>query len=222
MVFPSTVDDPYCRTAERVTATVGHVTMGLLCFCLTGRPAQAESLPAESMPTDEQSGTVQVYLSEPQARTRIFPDATHFERRVHMIDSTARAEISERLGRRVVDDSFAVYIARGAQEELLGYAALTEEVGKYRPITFMVGVGADLSIQEVAVLVYRESRGGEVRRTRFLRQYRGKDGEDPIRIDRDIINITGATLSVRALNYGVRKTLALTELIYRDPLTSRR
>ena len=33
----------------------------------------------------------------------------------------------------------------------------------------MVGVGADLSIQEVAVLVYRESRGGEVRRTRFLR-----------------------------------------------------
>ena len=102
------------------------------------------------------------------------------------------------------------------------YAALTEEVGKYRPITFMVGVGTDLSIQEVAVLVYRESRGGEVRRTRFLRQYRGKDGEDPIRIDRDIINITGATLSVRALNYGVRKTLALTELIYRDPLTSRR
>ncbi len=113
------VDDPYCRTTERVTATVGHVTMGLLCFCLTGRPAQAESLPAESMPTDEQI-SVQVYLSEPQARTRIFPDATHFERRVHMIDSTARTEISERLGHRVVDDSFAVYIARGAKEELLG------------------------------------------------------------------------------------------------------
>ena len=37
---------------------------------------------------------------------------------------------------------------------------------------------------------------------------------DPIRINRDIVNISGATMSVRALNFGVRKVLALTEHFY--------
>ena len=176
----------------------------------------------QTAPTAQQIGTVQVYLTETQARDQIFPDAVAFERRVDLIDSTARAGAGERLGRRVEDDSFAVYIARDAQNRLLGYTAVTEQVGKYRPITFMVGVKPDLSIHEVAVLVYRESRGGQVRRSRFLRQYRGKDSDDSIRINQDIINITGATLSVRALNFGVRKTLALFELVYRQSRTTSR
>ncbi len=179
-------------------------------------PADSSTHRADaSMPTAEQIGTVKVYLTESQARKQIFPEAMVFDLRTDVVDSTARVHLAEQLGRRVEDESFAVYIARGAQGQLLGYTATTEQIGKYRPITFMVGVEADLSVREVAVLVYRESRGAQVRRSRFLRQYRGKDSDDSIRINQDIINITGATLSVRALNYGVRKTLALFELIYR-------
>ena len=60
-------------------------------------------------------------------------------------------------------------------------------------------------------------RKSEVRRSRFLRQYRGKSSADPIRINRDIINITGATLSVRALNTGIKKQLVLVEAFYGQP-----
>ncbi|MBT3342148.1 MAG: FMN-binding protein [Gemmatimonadetes bacterium] len=190
---------------------------GLILVLATGSPGSAQP-----EPTPEEIGQIQVYLTETEARTRLFPDAAAFERRVTALDSATRSDLSDRLGRRVVDDSFAVYIARGDQGELLGYAAITEEVGKYRPITFMVGVKQNLSISDVAVLVYRESRGAQVRRQRFLRQYRGKSMDDPVRINRDIINITGATMSVRALNFGVRKTLALTELVYRDSRASLR
>ena len=80
-----------------------------------------------------------------------------------------------------------------------------------------MGIGADFKIGGAAILVYRESRGGEVRRSRFLRQYRGKSSADPIRINRDIINITGATLSVRALNTGIKKQLVLVEAFYGQP-----
>ena len=91
----------------------------------------------------------------------------------------------------------------------LGYAVVAEEVGKFYPITFLVGVDTDLSVKGVRVLVYRESHGGGVRRIRYLRQYRGKSLSDPIRRHRDIINISGATLSVDALNRGVKKVLFL-------------
>ena len=64
------------------------------------------------------------------------------------------------------------------------------------------------------MMVYRESRGGEVRRRRFLVQYEGKSLGSPIRINRDIIGVTGATLSVRAMNAGVKKTLGIIETAF--------
>ncbi len=91
---------------------------------------------------------------------------------------------------------------------------MTEEVGKYRPITFMVGVTPDFVVRDVAVLIYRESRGGDVKRRRFLDQYRGKSLRDPIDVHRDIINISGATISVRSLNAGVKRVLAELALLY--------
>jgi Na+-translocating ferredoxin:NAD+ oxidoreductase RnfG subunit len=101
--------------------------------------------------------------------------------------------------------------------DCLGTAIVADEKGKYRPITFMTGVGPDLRVVNVRVLIYRESRGDEVRRKRFLRQYRGKHAASPIRINRDIINITGATISVHALNAGVRKALAVAAHLFGRP-----
>src|SRR3989441_6153688 len=42
----------------------------------------------------------------------------------------------------------------------------------------------------------------EVKEKRFLRQFRGKTAGDPIRINQDILNYTGATLSSKALARG--------------------
>ena len=94
---------------------------------------------------------------------------------------------------------------------------MTEEVGKYRPITFMVGVTPQLTVRDVAVMVYRESRGGDVKRKRFLSQYRGKSTRDPIDVGRDIINISGATISVRSVNAGVKRVLAELAALYSAP-----
>ena len=172
------------------------------------------ALGAASLAGADAIGSVQVYMQPDEGRARLFPGAVHFESAVHHLSAPAKAELVEALGRSFTEDSLRVDTAYDEDGALLGYAIVSEEIGKFRPITFIVGIDPQFAVQGAAVLVYRESRGGQVRQPRFLRQYVGKDRSDPIRINRDIVNISGATLSVRALNFGVRKVLALTEHFY--------
>ena len=130
------------------------------------------------------------------------------------LSAPQRARLEQQLGRRLEGDEFAVTRVYDAAGALRGYAVVTEEVGKYRPITFMVGATPEFAVRDVAVMIYRESRGGDVKRRRFLNQYRGKSGRDPIDVNRDIINISGATISVRSMNAGVKRVLAALAMVY--------
>ena len=177
------------------------------CALLAAHPVPAE---------DPGTSILHVYYTADEARHRIFPDAVEFERERRVIPGHVKANLERHLGRPFAEDSLDVFLGYDAERDLLGYAVLSDEIGKYQPITFMVGVTPDFRVQDAAVLVYRETRGAEVRHSRFLRQYRNKTSRDPIRINRDIVNITGATLSVRALNFGVRKLVTATEYLYGD------
>jgi H+/Na+-translocating ferredoxin:NAD+ oxidoreductase subunit G len=70
----------------------------------------------------------------------------------------------------------------------------------------------------VELLVFREARGSEVGKKRFNYQYEGKTVVDPIRINRDIINISGATMSVRSMSAGVKRVLVLVDEFYLKPI----
>lgn len=155
-----------------------------------------------------------VYLTVDQALRETFPAAARFEVDRKAIAPELRARLQRDLGGPVANDSLLVRRAFAASGAFLGYAVVSEETGKYRPITFMVGTTPRLEVEKVTILVYRESHGGDVRRPRFLNQYRGRDFGDPIRVNRDIVNISGATLSVRSLNFGVKKVLGLLEALY--------
>ena len=87
-------------------------------------------------------------------------------------------------------------------------AWILDEIGKTEPITSGIIVDQG-QVEQVRVLVFRESRGSEVHRSAFTRQYQSAvlDGEN--RLDRHIDGITGATLSVSALNRQVKLALLL-------------
>jgi thiamine biosynthesis lipoprotein ApbE len=95
-----------------------------------------------------------------------------------------------------------------------GYALITEEVGKFHPYTFIVSTNPKGKIRNIAILVYRESRGAEIAHKRFLYQFKGKSLKNPLRINRDIINITGATMSVVTMCTGVKKVLTVIDEFY--------
>lgn len=82
-----------------------------------------------------------------------------------------------------------------------------DEVGKERPITMGIVV-EDGSIASISVLVYRESRGAEIRHPFFTEQYEGAR-LDELSLDKHIDGITGATMSVRAATRVARLALLL-------------
>ena len=81
-----------------------------------------------------------------------------------------------------------------------------DEIGKEQPITSGIVVDGG-RIALVKVLVYRESRGGEVRYPRFTDQFIGATLAAGSELDRSIDGISGATLSVWALTRLARLAL---------------
>ena len=105
-----------------------------------------------------------------------------------------------------VDSTTVLRVSRG--DSLLGFAQVGNVVGKDRPITFLVAIGPDDRLKDVDILVYRESRGGEVAYEAWRKQFRGKTAADSLRVGKGIRSISGATISVHAVTAGVRSMLA--------------
>ncbi|GJQ48280.1 putative membrane associated lipoprotein involved in thiamine biosynthesis apbE [Candidatus Kuenenia stuttgartiensis] len=167
---------------------------------------EGEAEPAENFQMD-------VYLTQEEALKLVFPKSDEIVTDEFIMTPEEKQHLEQLLKRRIFEDGFIVYIGK-KNNEIQGYAIITEEIGKFHPFTFIVGVKPNGKISEVAVLVYRESRGGEIARKRFLHQFSGKSFKNSIRTNKDIINITGATMSVQYMCAGVRKVLGVINEYY--------
>ena len=87
-------------------------------------------------------------------------------------------------------------------------AWILEDIGKEKPITIGVAV-TGAQIEQVQILAFRESRGWEVRYPFFTDQFSGATLADDGYLSRPIDGITGATLSVRAVERVARLALWL-------------
>ena len=163
--------------------------------------------------TEEELGSIEVYLTEEQALKLLFPNSQHVRGEELRLTPDQKARIQERIGWKFPEESFRAFKAE-SNGKVDGYAVIQETIGKHRPITYIVGVTPDCKVSDIEILVYRESKGSEVRMKRFNSQYEGKTPLDPIRINKDIINITGATMSVRSVSAGVKRALVLVDEFY--------
>ena len=87
-------------------------------------------------------------------------------------------------------------------------AWILEDIGKDKPITLGVAVAAN-GIERVDVLTFRESRGWEIRYPFFTDQFSGLSLASDGYLSESIDGITGATLSVRAVERVARLALWL-------------
>ena len=156
-----------------------------------------------------------VYLSVDQAPKSMFPGA-QIERKDVPSTPEFKDKLKAKLGRvtpTVWEPTYMTFKATQGDKPI-GYAVVVDEIGKVNPFTLIVAATPAFKVQGVAVMVYREPRGGEITQKRFLAQYKGKGSGDPILLDRDIVGISGATLSVIGANRAVHKALAVLELVY--------
>ena len=165
----------------------------------------------------EELGHLEIYYSPEEAAKVMFPDSDNIRPETLTLTPDQKATVEKRIGWTFPESTFEVFIGE-TQGKVDGYAIVQNTIGKHRPITYMVGVDAEGECMNFEVLVYREARGNEIATKRFNYQYQGKDVRDPIRINRDIINISGATMSVRSASAGVKRTLVLVDEMYLKPL----
>jgi len=87
-------------------------------------------------------------------------------------------------------------------------AWILEDIGKDKPITLGIAVAGN-RIERVEVLAFRESRGWEIRYPFFTGQFNGLGLGPDGYLSQPIDGITGATLSVRAVERVARLALWL-------------
>jgi hypothetical protein len=166
--------------------------------------------------TDQEMNMAEVYLKEDESLKIMFPKSEQVRKELIKLSPEKKALIEERIGWKFPEESFEVYIGEtGTQID--GYAVVQNTIGKHKPMTYMVGVDNKGLVSDIELLVFREARGSEVRQKRFNAQYEGKSVLDPVRINKDIINISGATMSVRSMSAGIKRVLVLIDEFYLKP-----
>ena len=196
----------------------------VLATCLTGLlfplPARGERIwdaELKRFLTEQEMTHAEVFLTEEEALKLMFSSSERIRRDIIRLTEEKKTQIEERIGWKFPEETFEVYIGEtGAQVD--GYALVQNTIGKHKPMTYMVGVDSKGQVSNVELLVFREARGSEVRTKRFNVQYEGKTCLDPVRINKDIINISGATMSVRSMSAGVKRVLVLIDEFYLKPL----
>jgi len=161
---------------------------------------------------EEKKFQLQVYLTKKQAFEIAFPGADEIKKeRLWLTKEEIRA-IEEIYMYKIYETRFTFYtgIKNGKP---MGSMLIDNIIGKSFPITFMTVLNTDGTVRDVEIMVYREPQGWEVRYKSFRSQFYGKDTSSN---SNEILSISGATLSVRAIKSGVYKAMAAYKILYLD------
>jgi Na+-transporting NADH:ubiquinone oxidoreductase subunit NqrC len=151
------------------------------------------------------------YMTVEQAQALMFADASDFAPSPLRLTKEQVKAVEEASGVRVRVPDQQVWKAH-ADGRLLGWFIVDEVYGKHEFITYAVALNADGSVRQIEVLEYRETYGYEIRNPAWRRQFAGKRQGDALKLDTDIKNISGATLSCRHITDGVKRLLALHQI----------
>jgi hypothetical protein len=146
------------------------------------------------------------YLTVEQAQRAIFPGRSFIAAPVKLT-SVQRKTIEQASGVRVLHDEQKVWRVSGG-----GWFIVDEVVGKHEFITYAAGLTADGSVKQIEIMDYRETYGGQIRDQKWRVQFVGKTSKSMLKLDSDIKNISGATLSCRHITDGVKRLLAFYEI----------
>jgi hypothetical protein len=143
------------------------------------------ALPAAAIVAAASPAYAMQYLTIEEAQKQAFPSATHFSE-----VQAGRIWKAEAGGRAV------------------GFFIFDRVIGKHLYIDYAVALTPSGAVHRVEILQYRESYGGEIRSPSWLAQFVGKTNGSSLRINGDIRNIAGATLSSTHVTEGVKRILA--------------
>jgi Na+-translocating ferredoxin:NAD+ oxidoreductase RnfG subunit len=161
------------------------------------------------------------YLTTAQAQKLAFPKADRFEEKVLRFTPEQAKAIEKKSGVPVkVEGNKVIYAYEGAR--LLGALFVDHVLGKHEIIDYSVAISPEGKVLGVEILEYRESYGYEIRNPKWRKQFVGAKAGDRLRLNKDIYNISGATMSCRHVTEGIKRVLATFDLLCRPELMAGR
>jgi Na+-transporting NADH:ubiquinone oxidoreductase subunit C len=152
------------------------------------------------------------YLTIEQAQKLCFPDATQFAPANMKLTREQMKAIEKDSGVRVRLDQQKVWRAQ-AGDKFLGWVIQDEVLGKHEYITWVLALNPEGAVKQIEILDYRETYGYEIRDAKWRGQFSGKQHGAKLKLDADIKNVSGATLSCRHITDGVKRLLSFYDLV---------
>jgi len=166
-------------------------------------------IPLEAMVVFTGHAFATVYLTVEQAQALLFPGAKFQPFTINLTNDQVN-KIEDVSGVDVLNHQLRAWrVSTG------GWFIADEVVGKHEFIPFAVGLTDSGAVKGVEILEYREAYGGQIRDQNWLQQFIGKQPGVHLRLERDIHNISGATLSCKHVTDGVTRLLATYEIVLR-------
>ena len=164
-----------------------------------------------------QSVSGERFITVEQAQKLCFPAADRFEARIFKFTPEQTKSIQSMSRQRVLNKGNRAWLAWQGTN-LAGVLVLDHVPGKHEVIEYAVAVSPQGAAQRVEILEYRESHGGEIRNAKWREQFAGKTTGSKLRLNDDIYNISGATISCRNVTDGVRRVLATFSVVVQPVL----
>ena len=151
------------------------------------------------------------YLSVQQAQVLLFPAAKGFAEKPLKLNDEQRDRIKAESGVRQRWDEQKVWRAE-RDGQLQGWFVVDDVIGKHEFITYATAISPEGKVLGVEIMSYRETHGGQIRDASWRKAFTGKTLADHFKLDDDVPNITGATLSCRNVMDGVKRLLVIHKL----------
>ncbi len=153
------------------------------------------------------SGYATVYLTPAQALQALFPGERL--QAVEITLTTAQRRAIEKVGGAKVRQP----VLRAWRSDRGDWLIIDQVLGKHEFITYAVALSAAGAVRGVEIMEYRETYGGEIRDRQWREQFAGRTVAAPLKLDQDVRNISGATLSCRHVAAGIKRLLATHEIV---------
>jgi Na+-transporting NADH:ubiquinone oxidoreductase subunit NqrC len=152
-----------------------------------------------------------VYFTAEAVKRALFPGATRFVDRSITLSKAQMKAIAKAAATRVTAANVIVSDAYGPAGKM-GSLFIDKVYGKHEFITYALALDVGGAVRGLEIMDYRESYGDQVRLPKWRAQFGGKRYGQPLMIDKQVKNISGATLSCVHVTEGVRRLLATNAL----------
>lgn len=157
------------------------------------------------------AATAKVFHSKQEALAIAFPGADRVENRTFFLTEEQMKQVAT-LASAPVESKLVTFYIGYTNGQVSGYALIDTNLVRTLPETFLIVLSPSGEIQKLLLLAFYEPEEYSPSE-RWLQQFEHKTLGPALNIRGDIHGIVGSTLTSRAVTNGVRRTLALFQVL---------